>query len=190
MVQNVGSSTIDSVRLAQAKKRATTSANTEMALNPEKAEEQKKLTEYKETYKKPDKLSADQIKAISDQRISSFQNMLEVMVGKQAKNFSKATFQNLSISKADQLKAQAAIADGGEWSSEAVSKRILDMAKALSGGDASKISELRNAVEKGFDAATKQWGSELPGICKETHDKIKKGFDDWEKEAKGTSSVE
>lgn len=142
------------------------------------------------SYKKPDKLTSDQLQEISNQRIASFNKMLESMLGKQASQFNKANFQNLNISSADQLAAQKAIGEGGEWSPEAVAGRILDMAKALSGGDASKISVLKEAVEKGFSAATKSWGGKLPSITDDTHDRVMKGFDEWEKSAKGTSSTE
>ena len=77
-------------------------------------------------------------------------------------------------------KAAAAIAPGGEYSVDAVAGRILDMAKALAGGDESKIAELRQAVEKGFEAAGVELGGELPGICQDTYNQVMKGFDEWE----------
>ncbi|MEG1699640.1 MAG: hypothetical protein RR271_08470, partial [Oscillospiraceae bacterium] len=86
-------------------------------------------------------------------------------------------------------KAQAAISDGGEWSVNAVSERILDMAKSLSGGDASKFAELKNAVKKGFDAAEKAWGDKLPEISGKTYDKVMEGFDAWEKELSGKDTA-
>lgn len=51
---------------------------------------------------------------------------------------------------------------------------------ALSGGDSSKISTLRSAVEKGFREAGLQWGQDLPSICNDTYNEVNKRFDYWE----------
>lgn len=142
------------------------------------------------TYDKPKKLSAEQLQALSDQRVSSFKNMVSAMLGKQVKTLNKSLFEGITISAADKAAAQAAIAPGGAWSPESVANNILDMAKALSGGDSSKIELLKNAVIKGFEAAEKQWGGKLPSITDETYDLIMKGFDDWANEGKETDKVD
>ena len=67
---------------------------------------------------------------------------------------------------------------------------IMDMAKALSGGDASKIEELRKAVEKGFKAAGVELGGKLPSISQNTYTEVMKRFDDWANESKKTSGIE
>lgn len=109
------------------------------------------------TYEKPKKLSAEQLKALSDQRIASFKNMVSNMLGKQVKTLNKALFEGITISPEEQQAALEAISPGGEWSPEAVSENILNMAKALSGGDVSKLELLKNAVIKGFEAAETTW---------------------------------
>ena len=134
------------------------------------------------TYEKPKKLSAEQLKALSDQRIASFKNMVSNMLGKQVKTLNKALFEGITISPEEQQAALEAISPGGEWSPEAVSENILNMAKALSGGDVSKLELLKNAVIKGFEAAETSWGGKLPIITDETYDLIMKGFDEWAKE--------
>lgn len=134
-------------------------------------------------YEEPKRLTSDQLKQISEQRIASFTKMMEGMFGKQVDFFNKATYTNLSVDPKTAAEAQAAIGPGGEWSSDAVAERLLDMAKALSGGDSKNIPTLRNAVQKGFQEAAKAWGGKLPGICDDTYDKVMKGFDDWEKES-------
>ncbi|MDF2948837.1 MAG: uncharacterized protein K0R07_858, partial [Sedimentibacter sp.] len=72
----------------------------------------------------------------------------------------------------------------GEYSVDAVATRIMDMAKALSGSDKSKIPLLKDAVKKGFEAAGLELngGAGLPEICNKTYDEIMKRFDEWEKE--------
>lgn len=67
------------------------------------------------------------------------------------------------------------------WSAEAVSDRIVDFAKTISGGDTTKLNLLRDAIEEGFRQATKSYGSELPDISKQTYDLIQQKLDKWEK---------
>ena len=80
----------------------------------------------------------------------------------------------------EKLAAQQAISEDGEWGVNAVATRIVDMCVSLSGGDSSKLDEMRAAVEKGFEQAGVQWGTSLPSICNDTHDEINKRFDYWE----------
>lgn len=136
-------------------------------------------------------LSADQLQAIQEQQTASFKNMLAKMLNSQAgfQNIADGTnleitkdlFSKLNITPADSAKAAQAISDDGEWGVDAVATRIMDMAVALSGGDTEKLSVLRDAVEKGFAAAEKQWGGELPTISQDTHKEISNRFDYWEK---------
>ncbi|NDO47587.1 hypothetical protein [Clostridium sp. MD294] len=142
------------------------------------------------TYEKPNKLSAQQLQALSDQRVASFKNMVQTMLGKQVKTLNKSLFEGITISPADKQAAIDAISPGGAWSPENVAGNILNMAKALSGGDASKIETLKNAVIKGFQAAEKEWGGKLPSITDETYDLIMKGFDEWANEGKETNSTD
>jgi len=63
------------------------------------------------------------------------------------------------------------------------SERAIEFAKALSGGDPSKAALLKDAIEKGYKAAEKAWGGELPEICKQTQEATLKGLDDWANKA-------
>ena len=74
--------------------------------------------------------------------------------------------------------AQAQIADGGVWSPEAVSKRILDFVKAFDNGDEARRDLLRDAVERGYEEAEAAWGSKLPDISKETMKLVRQGLDE------------
>lgn len=67
------------------------------------------------------------------------------------------------------------------YSVEQTSNRIMDMARALSGGDKSKIPLLRKAVQEGFGQVQQILG-ELPQISKDTYNEIMRQFDEWEKE--------
>ena len=55
--------------------------------------------------------------------------------------------------------------------------------KALTGGDSSKVEDIRTAIEKGFSEAAKLWGDELPEISQKTHDAVMKGLDEWAKQS-------
>ena len=68
------------------------------------------------TYEKPNKLSAQQLQALSDQRVASFKNMVQTMLGKQVKTLNKSLFEGISISAADKQAAIDAISPGGAWS--------------------------------------------------------------------------
>ena len=133
------------------------------------------------TYSKPKQVSAEELQQLNQQRMDSFNQMLRSMVVQQGEQYNLTLFGlNLNVTPEDSQNAAAAIAPGGEYSVDAVAGRILDMAKALAGGDESKIAELREAVEKGFEAAGVELGGELPGICQETYNEVMKGFDEWE----------
>lgn len=128
------------------------------------------------------KTSANDLMKMQQQRMDSFTRMLQSMVAKQGEKSNLTLFgMRLNVTQADSNAAAASIAPGGEYSVDAVAGRILDMAKALAGGDESKISALRTAVQKGFKAAGVDLGGKLPSICNDTYDQVMKGFDDWEK---------
>lgn len=138
------------------------------------------------TYTKPKAASAQQLMQMEQQRMNSFSEMLRGMVVKQGqKGNLQMMGMNFNVTPADSAKAAASIADGGEYSVDAVAGRIMDMAKALSGGDASKLEDLRAAVQKGFKAAGKELGvSKQPSITNDTYNEVMKRFDAWKNEGK------
>lgn len=136
------------------------------------------------------RLTATQLEALQNQQAESLKQMLTSMMTNQADKARMAKkglsglnadlFSRLTVTADQKLAAQQAISEDGEWGVKAVAGRILDMAVSLSGGDSSKISELRDAVEKGFKQAGGQWGQKLPSICQDTYDEVQKRFDYWE----------
>lgn len=133
------------------------------------------------------KLSGKQLQAIQDQQLQSFNSMLTKMLGKQAdisgiaSGKKSAQLLDLSLYNLTPEQAKANIAEDGEWGVDAVATRIMDMAVALSGGDSSKLSVLRDAVEKGFKAAGNLLGSKVPSITTQTHEEVMNRFDYLEK---------
>lgn len=133
------------------------------------------------------RLSADQLREYQDQLNQSFTRMINDIVSNQANQGKKANgkgglkdfFSDLVVTPEQKLAAQQAIGEDGEWGVNAVATRIMDMCVALSGGDSSKVEEMRAAVDKGFKEAMGDWGGSLPSICSQTHDEINKRFDYW-----------
>ena len=108
----------------------------------------------------------------------SFEQILETYDGK-LKDF----YQNLEVDEETRLAAQKEIAEDGFWGVKQTSERAIEFAKAISGGDPSKLGVLKDAIEKGYEAAEKAWGGELPEISQQTKEATLKGLDDWAKAA-------
>ncbi|MBE8950959.1 MAG: hypothetical protein SR3Q1_10280 [Quinella sp. 3Q1] len=90
--------------------------------------------------------------------------------------------------------AAKAIAPGGDWSVDAVSSRIFDLASAIAGNDPEKLSQMKAAVEEGFKQAGLTWKdatgqSKLPEISNQTYTEIMSRFDKRANELNGTSVV-
>jgi len=137
----------------------------------------------KDSAKKYDRIEINKIVSDNEKRVSDFKELIKKMVAKQGEKSNLKLFGlDLNVSVEESEKAAKSIADGGEYSVDAVATRIMDMAVALANGDDSKISLLRNAVKKGFEAAGIEFDSEkgLPDICKNTYDEVMKRFDKWE----------
>lgn len=135
--------------------------------------------------RKYDSIEINKLIDDNEKRINDFKDMIRKMVAKQGEKSNLTLFgQRLNVTVEDSQKASETIAEGGEYSVDAVATRIMDMAKSLAGGDKSKIPLLRDAVKKGFEAAGLEFndGAGLPDICNQTYDEIMKRFDEWENE--------
>jgi len=137
----------------------------------------------KSSDKKYDSIEINNLIKDNEKRINEFKESIRSMICKQGEQSNLKLFGlNLNVSVEEANKATASLEDGGEYSIDAVATRIMDMAMALSNGDDSKISMLRDAVTKGFEAAGVEFDSVngLPEICKKTYDEVMKRFDQWE----------
>lgn len=139
---------------------------------------------------KPDKALVAKLKAEVDARTANLKSIVEQMITKQGTAYNNAndiwsilSSGKFTVDPATKAQAQADIAEDGYWGVKQTSGRILDFAKALTGGDHAKIDEMRDAFKKGYAEAEKKWGGELPDICKQTYDAVFKGFDEWAAEA-------
>lgn len=133
---------------------------------------------------KPDTQMIAKLKADADARISQMKSLVERMMTKQGQAYKKVddiwsflSSGDFTVDPATKLQAEADIAEDGYWGVSQTSQRILDFATALTGGDPSKIEEMRSAFEKGYKLAEKKWGGNLPSISQQTYDAVQKGFD-------------
>lgn len=137
-----------------------------------------------------------QLKADQEARLDSLKSLVEKVITKQGQTFAWANSSNqdllndssfwnairtgnFTVDAETAAQAQADIADDGYWGVAQTSDRLVDFAKALTGGDSSKIEAMRNAIKKGFDEAKKLWGGELPEISQKTYDATMEKLDAW-----------
>ena len=160
-------------------KETTTAASTGAVYESSKDQQATSTKKYK-----PDTQMIAKLKADADARTSQLQSLVERMLTKQGQTYGKAndiwsilSSGNFTVDPATKLQAQADSAEDGYWGVSQTSQRILDFATALTGGDPSKIDEMRAAFEKGYKLAEKKWGGNLPSISQQTYDAVLKGFD-------------
>ncbi len=138
----------------------------------------------------PDTNLINKLKAEADARTAQLRSLVEQMLTKQSTTYNNANDiwsilreGNFTVDPATKAQAQADIAEDGYWGVKQTSDRIIQFATALTGGDPSKIEEMREAFKKGYAQAEKTWGGELPEISKQTYDAVMQKFDDLAAEA-------
>ncbi len=141
-----------------------------------------------------------QLKADAEERTAQLRNLVESMILKQNKTFQVGTLTEskmyemlrkgqLEVSPEVRAQAEKDIAEDGYWGVEQTSERLFSFAKAISGGDISKVDKLIEAMEKGFKQATKSWGDDLPDICQKTLDSAKEKLRNWAKGPEETDEL-
>ena len=144
--------------------------------------------------KKDNTAIVNMLKADLEERTKQLTNIVQQMLQKQGNTLAKTDDMWKFLASGDftvtpEVKAQAEadIAEDGYWGVEQTSDRILDFAKALSGGNAEYTDKLLAAFKKGYEQATGAWGKELPDISKRTYDAVVEKFEKWKN---GTESTE
>ncbi len=148
----------------------------------------------KKTYTQNTSL-VNKMKADAEAHTQQLQNIVQQLMTKQGQTFNNANGiwsilagGNLKVDPATQAQAQKDIAEDGYWGVKQTSDRIIDFATALTGGDPSKIEEMREAFKKGYKQAEKTWGGQLPDISQRTYDAVMEKFDKMAEEAGLTTS--
>ena len=145
-------------------------------------------------------LTADQIQALQEQQDKSYQLMIQTMTEQNAKlqAWQDKGVGFLRFANGVQIEAwkfalppvattpeeaAKAVADGGDWSVDAVAERIFTMATAIAGDNPETLRQMQAAVEEGFWQAgiafKKATGEkEMPPITGKTHDEITRRFEE------------
>ena len=114
-------------------------------------------------------LTADEVKALQDDIDNSYNILIKTMTEQNAKlqawqadgtgflNFDGRKVLTAQFALPDVATtpedAKKAIADGGDWSVNAVADRIMNIATSIAGDDPKKLETLRSAVQAGFKQA-------------------------------------
>ena len=137
----------------------------------------------------------NKLKADAESHTKQLQNIVQQLMTKQGQTFNNANDMwrflasgKFEVDEATKLQAQKDIAEDGYWGVNQTSDRIIDFAKALTGGDPSKIEDMRDAFKKGYEQAEKTWGGKLPEISKQTYDAVMEKFDKMAEEAAQTTA--
>ena len=151
---------------------------------------EKAVDSVKKTYT-PNTALINQLKADAEARTAQLKSLVEKLISGQGNAIGTADDTSIwsflrkgdfTVDAATKAQAQADIAEDGYWGVNQTSDRIVDFAKALTGGDPDKIEEMREAFKKGFKQAEETWGGELPEISQKTYDAVLEKFDAWAEE--------
>ena len=143
-------------------------------------------------YVKPDLVKIRQMQAESQQK------MLQKMLGTAKDTFIKQAggLKNIlgralagekvegfdfDFTAADIEQAKKDVADGGYWSAESTSDRLVEFAKAISGDDVKQKDALVASIKEGFKQAEELWGGKLPQISQDTYRLTMEKLDNWAK---------
>ncbi len=139
------------------------------------------VTYTKSAAKKPSAEEIEKLWEESEKATQVLRDLVEKLIMNQEKK-ARNSGNFVTIDSETRAEAQRAVSEDGEWGVKAVSSRIVAFAKAICGGDKSKIGEIKNAIEKGFSEAERMLGGSLPEISHRTHDEIMRELDEWAKE--------
>ena len=135
---------------------------------------------------KYDAATIEKMKAEAEMKTAQLRSLVEKMLLKQGQKFTTLadTFDmikegTIEVDDETAKEAAAEVADDGYWGIEQTSERLFSFAKALAGNDPTKADSMLEALQKGFDEATKCWGGELPEICQKTLETTQKKLTDW-----------
>ena len=137
----------------------------------------------------------NKMKADAAAHAQQLQNIVTQLMSKQGQTYNTANgiwsflaSGDFTVDAATKAQAEKDIAEDGYWGVEQTSDRIIDFATALTGGDPSKIEEMREAFKKGYKQAEETWGGKLPDISQRTYDAVMEKFDKLAQEAGLTTS--
>ena len=135
---------------------------------------------------KHDNVTIEKLKAEAELRTAQLRSVVEKMMLKQGQQFTTLSdafdmIEEGIITVDDEVaqKAQEEISEDGYWGVNQTSDRLFSFAKALAGNNPANADKMLEALQKGYDAATKSWGGELPELCKKTLEATQKKLTEW-----------
>lgn len=146
----------------------------------------------KVTYSLPKKKNIDLIKDNEKEQLLKSEEQFEQISEKSFKGQLEAYRRNnaasvwkllssgdLAPSTQSKTKAKADVSEDGYWGAKHTSERLFDFAKTMSEGAPERMKSMRTRMERAAISVTKEWGSELPGLCQETIQNTRRLFADY-----------
>lgn len=178
-------------------KNDNTEKTTESSYNKEVGVVYEKSTQTTGDYKTDNAALIQKLKSDAENRTAQLRSLVEKMMRQQGAKIGQAdsiwsflASGDYTVSPEVKAQAQADIAEDGYWGVEQTSDRIVEFAKALSGGDPAKADEMLEAFKKGYKLATGAWGKDLPSISSRTYDAVVEKMDAWKNGSEKTESTE
>lgn len=135
---------------------------------------------------KRDNLTLEKLKAEAELRTAQLRSLVEKMMLKQGQQFTTLSdafdmIEEGTITVDDEIAEEAAkeVSEDGYWGVNQTSDRLFSFAKALAGNNPANADKMLEALQKGYDEATKSWGKELPELCKKTLEATQKKLTEW-----------
>ena len=179
-ISNVGAS-MDAASVY--KKDIKTKQAEDTATNTSFGEEAAAVYEASENTKTDNTNLIEQLRADAQTRTDQFRELVIQMFTKQGKVSNAGEIWEMlasgdfNVEPATAQNAAKEISEDGYWGVKQTSERIFDFARALSGDDSNKMDNMLEAFKKGYEEATKAWGSDLPEISKKTYDAVLEKFE-------------
>lgn len=158
--------------------------------------EKSENTEQKQPVKY-DAVTLEKMKAEAEMKTAQLRSIVEKMMLKQGQQFT--TLQDAfdmikegTIEVDDEVAVEAAkeVAEDGYWGVEQTSDRLFSFAKALAGNNPKQADAMLEALQRGFDEATKHWGGELPELCQKTLEATQKKLTEWRDAANAEANAD
>ena len=101
-----------------------------------------------------------QLKSEQSQKQAQMTSLVQKMITEQAGAFEGSIWEflasgNYTVDEAARKQAEEAISEDGYYGVKQTSERLFSFASALAGDDVEKMKEMQEAMEKGFNQATK-----------------------------------
>lgn len=161
-------------------------ATIELGVSVELSVNETMSNETKGVYR-PDTKAIKQLWNETNKIRESLEDMVKKLLKEQGFELEKIGKNKKEISPKDQEtdnnkikeKSEELIAEDGELGVKKVSERIVNFAKALSGGNPNLIDTLRGAIDKGFEVV-KNMFEETPDITNRTYDAVMNLMNEWQ----------